>query len=604
MDHEAGTSQVHVLDRLLLDENADPTNLPFSLLQDITNHFSVDHQIGSGGFAVVYKGVVGKCMVAVKKLSNTFAVPENKFHEEVRNLIKAKHKNIVRFLGYCADMQGKMEEYEGNLVMADQRNWLLCFEYVCNRSLDKHISGPKLSKKIRISVAFCADASCGLNWRERYQIIRGICEGLLLLHEKRIIHLDLKPANILLEAHMVSKICDFGLSRCLDKGQTRLITKSRCGTLGYMDPEYLRSGRTTFASDIYSLGTVILKILTGVKWYLEEETVVQSWMIRLEASVGDMQLEQVRVCYKIGIECMNLDSKKRPVAHHIIDRLDNMATADCSYETGTNSSLVELHPSLPSEQLGERLTTERLRKADAKEHSKILEDSSCGAQDTKQKANQHIANIFNSISTVFNKLNNLDIFNSKTRMCFNRNFMRHRLEQSATIMIFAKDELKPVLRSSNLIGKGPFDEVYKGVVDNAQVAVRKLYNGNAIMDDQFANEIIIWSQVNHKNIVRLIGCCLEMDTLILVYEFVPRGSLHDILYSNNKVSLSLDVRLTIAAESAQGLAYLHSQAFNQILHGRVKPASILLDDYFTPKISDFDLWGLIARDVDPVYLNR
>uniref|UniRef100_A0A8R7UCC7 Protein kinase domain-containing protein n=1 Tax=Triticum urartu TaxID=4572 RepID=A0A8R7UCC7_TRIUA len=144
-------------------------------------------------------------------------------------------------------------------------------------------------------------------------------------------------------------------------------------------------------------------------------------------------------------------------------------------------------------------------------------------------------------------------------------------------MIFAKDELKPVLRSSNLIRKGPFDEVYKGVVDNAQVAIRKLYNGNAIMDDQFANEIIIWSQVNHKNIVRLIGCCLEMDTLILVYEFVPRGSLHDILYSNNKVSLSLDVRLTIAAESAQGLAYLHSQAFNQILHGRVKPASILLD---------------------------
>uniref|UniRef100_A0A8R7UDI8 Protein kinase domain-containing protein n=1 Tax=Triticum urartu TaxID=4572 RepID=A0A8R7UDI8_TRIUA len=80
-------------------------------------------------------------MVAVKKLSNTFAVPENKFHEEVRNLIKAKHKNIVRFLGYCADMQGKMEEYEGNLVMADQRNWLLCFEYVCSGSLDKHISG-------------------------------------------------------------------------------------------------------------------------------------------------------------------------------------------------------------------------------------------------------------------------------------------------------------------------------------------------------------------------------------------------------------------------------------------------------------------------------
>uniref|UniRef100_A0A8R7UBM0 Protein kinase domain-containing protein n=1 Tax=Triticum urartu TaxID=4572 RepID=A0A8R7UBM0_TRIUA len=77
-------------------------------------------------------------MVAVKLL-NTFGIHENKFQEEVKCLIKAKHKNIVRFLGYCADTQGKMEEYEGNLVMA--RSWLLCFEYVCNGTLDKHISG-------------------------------------------------------------------------------------------------------------------------------------------------------------------------------------------------------------------------------------------------------------------------------------------------------------------------------------------------------------------------------------------------------------------------------------------------------------------------------
>uniref|UniRef100_A0A453MI34 Protein kinase domain-containing protein n=1 Tax=Aegilops tauschii subsp. strangulata TaxID=200361 RepID=A0A453MI34_AEGTS len=102
MDLEACTSH-NVLERILLDESAEPTNLPLSLLENITNCFSLDHQIGSGGFAVVYKGVVGKGIVAVKKLTNTFAVPEIKFHEEARNLIKAKHKNIVRFLGYCAD---------------------------------------------------------------------------------------------------------------------------------------------------------------------------------------------------------------------------------------------------------------------------------------------------------------------------------------------------------------------------------------------------------------------------------------------------------------------------------------------------------------------
>jgi hypothetical protein len=87
------------------------------------------------------QGMVGKGMVAVKKLSNTFGLHENKFHEEVKCLINAKHKNIVRFLGYCAETQGKMQKFEGEDVMAEQRNWLLCFEYVCNGSLDTHITG-------------------------------------------------------------------------------------------------------------------------------------------------------------------------------------------------------------------------------------------------------------------------------------------------------------------------------------------------------------------------------------------------------------------------------------------------------------------------------
>lgn len=85
--------------------------------------------------------------------------------------------------------------------MADQRTWLLCFEYVTHGTLKEHIT----------------DASCGLEWRERFQIIKGICEGLHYLHMNHIIHMDLKSSNILLDAHMVPKIVDFGLSRCLDE---------------------------------------------------------------------------------------------------------------------------------------------------------------------------------------------------------------------------------------------------------------------------------------------------------------------------------------------------------------------------------------------------
>lgn len=76
-----------------------------------------------------------------------------------------------------------------------------------------------------------ADASCGLKWRKRYQIIKGICEGLHYLHASRIVHLDLKPANILLDDNMVPKIADFGLSRCFDENQTRAITSKPAGSM-------------------------------------------------------------------------------------------------------------------------------------------------------------------------------------------------------------------------------------------------------------------------------------------------------------------------------------------------------------------------------------
>ncbi|KAF6987277.1 LOW QUALITY PROTEIN: hypothetical protein CFC21_004934 [Triticum aestivum] len=172
------------------------------------------------------------------------------------------------------------------------------------------------------------------------------------------------------------------------------------------------------------------------------------------------------------------------------------------------------------------------------------------------------------------------------------------LEKANMIKLFKKEELKPILKIKNLIGKGYFGEVYKGLLDNKLVAVKKPISGSALENEQFANEVIIQSQVIHKNIVKLIACCLEVDIPMLVYEFLPKD---------------LDVCLSIAASSADGLAYMHKTS-TKILHGDVKPVNILLDDNFMPKISDFGISRLIARDkqhtdaiigdksyMDPVY---
>jgi serine/threonine protein kinase len=189
------------------------------------------------------------------------------------------------------------------------------------------------------------------------------------------------------------------------------------------------------------------------------------------------------------------------------------------------------------------------------------------------------------------------------------------LERAKIIKLFKKEELKPFFKKSNFVGKGGFGEVYKGTIGNEVVAVKKTISGSLLENEQFANEVIIQSQVIHKNILRLIGCCLEVDTPLLVYEFISNGSLDDILHGNGKKPLSLDIRLSIAAESSDGLAYMHSKTSTKILHGDVKPANILLDDNFVPKISDFGISRLIPRDkqhtisvigdksyMDPVYL--
>ncbi|EMS61842.1 Cysteine-rich receptor-like protein kinase 26 [Triticum urartu] len=321
MDRQAITSRSE-LEHILFDDSAEPKALPLSLLEHITSGFSDDNEIGDGGFARVYKGILDNGTVAVKKLSGMVDIDDKKFSKEVRCLMLAKHRNIVRFLGYCSDTQGEMMNYEGELVLADVRQRLLCFEYLSQGSLDKQIT----------------DTSHGLEWRKCYEIISGICDGLCYLHQKRIVHLDLKPANILLDDNMMPKIADFGLSRCFKENQSRIITLKLIGTLGYMPPEFY-GGQITFKFDIYSLGIIIIEILTGEKGYPNIDKVLGRWRNKLEKTQGDTQLVQVRVCTEIAIECIDSDPAKRPDIQHIVNRLgETRSEVKSATETGASSS--------------------------------------------------------------------------------------------------------------------------------------------------------------------------------------------------------------------------------------------------------------------------
>jgi len=130
--------------------------------------------------------------------------------------MRLQHQNIIRLVGYCYEIAHKVMEYNGQYVYAGAEERALCFEYLQGGSLDKHLS----------------DESSGLGWHTRYKIIKGICEGLHYLHngsKDPIYHLDLKPANILLDKDMVPKIGDFGLSRLFDSTLT-CTTKEIIGT--------------------------------------------------------------------------------------------------------------------------------------------------------------------------------------------------------------------------------------------------------------------------------------------------------------------------------------------------------------------------------------
>ncbi|CAL4985884.1 unnamed protein product [Urochloa decumbens] len=285
-----------------------PKRFSFHELEVATDHFSV--KLGGGGFGSVFKGKVGRQTIAVKRLEGLDQGMEE-FLAEVKTIGRIHHFNLIRLVGFCAEKSHK----------------LLVYEYLSNGSLDKWIF-PK-------STVF------SLSWKTRRDIILGIARGLSYLHEEceqKIAHLDIKPQNILLDGKFSAKVSDFGLSKMINREQSKVMTRMR-GTRGYLAPEWLGS-KITEKADIYSFGIVMIEIICGRENLDESQPEESIHLISLlqekarfgqlsdlvDGSSNDMRLhmQEVVEAMKLAMWCLQVDSSRRPLMSTIAKVLEGV----------------------------------------------------------------------------------------------------------------------------------------------------------------------------------------------------------------------------------------------------------------------------------------
>ncbi|KAI4988109.1 hypothetical protein ZWY2020_029739 [Hordeum vulgare] len=286
-----------------LEQGTGPRRFRYDELAAATSGFSHRNKLGEGGFGSVYRGFLHdmNLHIAVKKVSKSSRQGWKEFVSEVKIISRLRHRNLVPLVGWF---------YGGN-----DDGLLLVYELMPNGSLDAHLYNPEQL----------------LPWAIRYEVALGVGSALMYLHqdtEQRVVHRDVKPSNIMLDASFNAKLGDFGLARFICHGRGSFTTGA-AGTLGYMDPKCVFAGTASVESDIYSFGVVLLEMACGrtpavalddddgavihlLQWVRESYgrgAILEAADTRLDGKFDEKEMELVMV---VGLWCGHPDPSLRP----------------------------------------------------------------------------------------------------------------------------------------------------------------------------------------------------------------------------------------------------------------------------------------------------
>lgn len=290
-------------------------------LQVATDNFSQTNLLGRGGFGKVYKGrLLDGSLIAIKRLNeDRIGTGERQFLMEVEIISMAVHQNLLRLQGYC--------------MTPTER--LLVYPYMENKSLETRLRE-------------CSDSQQPLDWPTRRKIALGSARGISYLHEgcdPKIIHRDVKAANILLDEKLEAVVGDFGLARIMDYKVSHVVT-GVMGTLGHIPMEYLTAGRTSDKTDVFGYGIMLFELISGKRGFdlvglaNEENARVHDWVKklleegRLEVLIDPNLLEiynggeqgvreEVRLLVQIALLCTQESAPSRPRMSTVVTMLED-----------------------------------------------------------------------------------------------------------------------------------------------------------------------------------------------------------------------------------------------------------------------------------------